>query len=117
MLPITSSLRNRSAPITGSDALNGVVCRQRSPFDVNVRGALLYRCDIYMSKMSARRAFSLVKDTCVKWSDHQAPRLGASVAFYSILSFAPLLVLVTALIALVFGHESAQNALVNEAKS
>lgn len=69
-----------------------------------------------MSKMSARLAFSLLKETYVKWSDHEAPRLGASVAFYSILSFAPLLVLVTALIALVFGHESAQNALINEAR-
>ena len=85
-------------------------------FDVYVRGVSLYRCDIYMSKMSARLAFSLLKETYVKWSDHEAPRLGASVAFYSILSFAPLLVLVTALIALVFGHESAQNALINEAR-
>jgi membrane protein len=42
--------------------------------------------------------------------------LGASVAFYSILSFAPLLVLVTAIIGLVFGHESAHGALVSEAR-
>jgi len=38
------------------------------------------------------------------------------VAFYSILSFAPLLILITGVIALVFGHESAQGALVNEAR-
>lgn len=66
--------------------------------------------------MSAKHAISLLKETYVKWSDHQAPRLGASVAFYSVLSFAPLLVLITALIALVFGHESAQGALINEAR-
>jgi membrane protein len=66
--------------------------------------------------MSAKQTISLLKETYTKWSDHQAPRLGASVAFYSILSFAPLLVLITAVIALVFGHESAQGALVNEAR-
>jgi len=38
------------------------------------------------------------------------------VAFYSILSFAPLLVLIMAVIAFVFVHESAQVALINEVK-
>lgn len=38
------------------------------------------------------------------------------MAFYSILSFAPLLVLVTAIIGFVFGHESAHGALVSEAR-
>ncbi len=69
-----------------------------------------------LRKMQAKQVISLLKETYTKWSDHQAPRLGASVAFYSILSFAPLLVLVTAVIALVFGHESAQGALINEAR-
>lgn len=58
----------------------------------------------------------LLRETYTKWSNHQAPRLGASVAFYSILSFAPLLVLITAIIGLVFGHEHAQGALIGEAR-
>jgi membrane protein len=66
--------------------------------------------------MSVKQAIQILKDTYGKWSDHHAPRLGASVAFYSILSFAPLLVLITAVIALVFGHASAQGALVNQAR-
>jgi membrane protein len=65
-------------------------------------------------KVSIKEAISLTKQTYKKWNDHQAQRLGASVAFYSILSFAPLLVLITAVIAIVFGHEAAQVALVNE---
>lgn len=52
----------------------------------------------------------------MEWSEHQAPRLGASVAFYSLLSFAPLLVLVTAVIALAFGQQSAQGLLTNDAR-
>jgi membrane protein len=66
--------------------------------------------------MTARRAILLIKRTYFEGNDHQAPRLGAAVAFYSLLSFAPLLVLMTALIALVFGHQSAEGALINEAR-
>ncbi len=66
--------------------------------------------------MSAKQIFALLKNTYSQWSDHRAPRLGASVAFYSILSFAPLIIMVTAIIGLVFGHASAQGALINEAR-
>ena len=66
--------------------------------------------------MSVNKIAWFAKETYSRWSDHHAPRLGASVAFYSILSFAPLLLLVTAVMALFFGHESAQGALVNQAK-
>src|SRR3982751_1348746 len=60
-----------------------------------------------------KRAIALLKESYNKWSEHHAPRLGASVAFYSVLSFAPLLVLITAVIAVVFGQESAQHELVH----
>jgi len=63
-----------------------------------------------------KQQLSLLKETYSRWSDHEAPRLGASVAFYSILSFAPLLVLVTAIIGFAFGHASAHGALVSEAR-
>src|ERR1700748_2358999 len=66
--------------------------------------------------MSVSQAISLLPRTYTEWSARQAPRLGASVAFYSVLSFAPLLVLMTAVISLAFGHESAQGALINEAR-
>ncbi|HTF66062.1 MAG TPA: YihY/virulence factor BrkB family protein [Edaphobacter sp.] len=66
--------------------------------------------------MLFKQLVALLKETYSRWLERQAPRLGASVAFYSILSFAPLLVLITALIALVFGHENAQASLINEAK-
>jgi membrane protein len=58
----------------------------------------------------------LLKKTFAKWNEHKAPRLGASVAFYSILSFAPLIVLTTAVIALIFGESHAQGSLIEEAK-
>jgi membrane protein len=66
--------------------------------------------------MFLKQALSFLKETYSRWSDHNAPRLGAAVAFYSILSFAPLLVLVTAIIGFAFGHENAHGALVSEAR-
>ena len=65
--------------------------------------------------MSRKTIVWFAKETYSRWNNHHAPRLGASVAFYSILSAAPLLLLITALIALIFGHESAQRALVDQA--
>jgi membrane protein len=67
-------------------------------------------------RMLFKQLLALLRKTYSRWLERQAPRLGASVAFYSILSFAPLLVLITALIALVFGHENAQASLINEAR-
>jgi membrane protein len=66
--------------------------------------------------VSVRQVISLFKETYRNWSDHQAPRLGASVAFYSILSLAPLSILVTAVVALALGQESAQGALIGQAR-
>jgi membrane protein len=66
--------------------------------------------------MSVRQSISFLKESYTKWSEHQAPRLGASVAFYSLLSFAPLLVIITAVIALLFGQSSAHGALIGEAR-
>jgi membrane protein len=66
--------------------------------------------------MSIQTWISFVKQTFTKWSEHQAPRLGASVAFYSVLSFAPLLVLIAAMAALVFDRNTTQNALVDQAR-
>jgi membrane protein len=66
--------------------------------------------------MSIKNWIPLAKQTFDKWSEHRAPRLGASVAFYSLLSFAPLLVLVAAMAALVFDRNTAQNALMEQAR-
>jgi len=66
--------------------------------------------------MSMKNWISLAKQTASKWSDHKAPRLGASVAFYSLLSFAPLLVLIAAMAALVFDRNTTQNAIMEQAR-
>lgn len=67
-------------------------------------------------QMSIGAGISLLKTTYKNWSSHNAPRLGASVAFYTLLSFAPLLILTIAVIALVFDRHSAQAGLIDQAR-
>jgi membrane protein len=66
--------------------------------------------------MTAKDAISLLKETASKWSAHQAPRLGASVAFYSVLSFAPLLILLVTVAGLVFDPQTTQRTLIDQAR-
>jgi membrane protein len=44
----------------------------------------------------------LIKETFDKWQADEAPRLGASLAYYAIFSMAPLLVIVIAIIGFVY---------------
>ena len=56
----------------------------------------------------------LLKQTVNAWIDDNAPRLGASLAFYTLLSLAPLLIIVVAVAALAFGQKAAQGQLIWE---
>src|SRR5260370_34231863 len=48
----------------------------------------------------------LLKDTAASWSDHKASRLGAALAYYSIFSLGPLIVIAVAIAGLTFGQEA-----------
>lgn len=54
----------------------------------------------------------LFATTATNWYTHSAPRLSASVAFYTLLSLAPLLVIVVAVASAVFGRKAAEGQLV-----
>lgn len=66
--------------------------------------------------MSIKRGISLLQQAYKKWSEHNATRLGASVAFYTLLSFAPLLILMAAMIALVFDRETTHRTMIDQAR-
>lgn len=53
----------------------------------------------------------LLLKTYDEWSNDNAPRLGAALAFYTMLSIAPLLIVVTAVAGLLFGDEAASGQL------
>lgn len=52
-----------------------------------------------------------------KWSAHNAPRLGASLAYYSLLSMAPLLILIVAICGLVLNRNAAEQQLLEHVRS
>jgi membrane protein len=54
---------------------------------------------------------TLVKTTYDGWTNDNAPRLGASLAFYSLLSLAPIVIVVVAIAGMAFGHDIAQRNL------
>ncbi len=66
--------------------------------------------------MKISEPFELLKDTFSEWTEDKAPRLGAALAYYSIFSIAPLLVIAVAVAGLVFGEDAAQGKLVDEIK-
>lgn len=56
----------------------------------------------------------LIKDAAGKWSDDRAPRLGASLAYYTVFSLGPLLFIAISVAGLVFGAEATQGALIQQ---
>jgi len=58
--------------------------------------------------MRAKELFPILKTTFTAWNRHEAPRLGAALAFYTILSLSPLVILVVALAGLIFSRSTAQ---------
>ena len=55
-----------------------------------------------------RKAARLFKTAGAEWSNDNAPRLGASLSYYTIFSMAPVLLLVIAVAGLALGEKAAQ---------
>ena len=62
----------------------------------------------------AREAASLLAEAARDWDKDNAPRLGAALAYYTLFSIAPLLVVAIAVAGLAFGQEAAQGRIVAE---
>jgi membrane protein len=67
--------------------------------------------------MNYKNTWTIFRQTFSAWSKREAPTLGAALAFYTILSLAPLVVLVVSIVAIVFGRSTAQNDLLGQVKS
>jgi membrane protein len=70
-----------------------------------------------MKFLSPRAWWSLLRETATDWINDHAPRLGAALAYYTVFSIVPLLVIVIAMIGLVFGQEAAQSYILEQIKS
>jgi len=65
-------------------------------------------------KLDARGFWELAKATWAEFNEDKVPRLGAALAYYTIFSLAPLLIIVIAVAGLVFGQGQAQEALLGQ---
>jgi membrane protein len=61
-----------------------------------------------------KRTFALFKKTWTEFSDDKAQRLGAALAYYTIFSLGPILLIAVSIAGLVFGREAAQGRIAAE---
>lgn len=66
--------------------------------------------------MNRATALDLIKSTATGWDKHNAPRLGAALAFYTLLSLAPLLVLVVAICGFFLSQTTAEQDILGQAR-
>lgn len=62
----------------------------------------------------ARAYWSICKETLRGWNDHKALRLGASLAFYTMFSIAPLFLIALAAAGSIFGQQAAHEQLFDQ---
>ncbi|HEY6081407.1 MAG TPA: YhjD/YihY/BrkB family envelope integrity protein, partial [Polyangiaceae bacterium] len=64
--------------------------------------------------MRLRDAWSILKETANDWLEDDASRLAASLAFYTLLSLAPLVIIAVAIAGLALGPEAARGQIADE---
>ena len=64
--------------------------------------------------INPKNPINLLRRSFRQWSEHDAPRLGAAVAFYAILSISPLVIFAMAIVSSVFDRSQAQAQLLEQ---
>lgn len=68
-------------------------------------------------RFNPKAIWPLIKATFSAWSDDRAPSMGAALAYYTVFSLAPLLMIVTALAGVVFGPDAVRGQIVGELRN
>jgi membrane protein len=64
--------------------------------------------------MRLRRGFRLMRDTVQEWNEDNVPLFAAALAYYTVFSLAPLLVIVIAIAGIFFGEEAARGEIIGQ---
>lgn len=67
--------------------------------------------------MNPKAIFELVRDTFKEWSEDKAPRLGAALAYYTIFSIGPLLVIIIAIVSFIAQDVDAKGQILSTIRS
>ena len=62
--------------------------------------------------MHLKQIWDLIRKSVRAWVDDYAPSMGAALAYYTLFSIAPLLIIAIAVAGLVFGQEAARGEIV-----
>jgi membrane protein len=82
--------KNGTRPVVPADGANGLLKRV-----------------VPTSRFAASAAWALLGQTAARWSQHKASLLGAALAYYSVFSLGPLMVIAIAIAGFVFGKDAA----------
>ena len=72
-----------------------------------------YRLFLFM-RIRIKSIFALVKEAFVEWQEDKASLLAAALAYYTVFSITPLLVIAIAIAGAVFGQDTAQNEILEQ---
>ena len=64
--------------------------------------------------ISPHNIWGMIRKTVAAWTADYAPSMGAAIAYYTVFSIAPLLLLVIAVAGLIFGRDAVQGEIVNQ---
>jgi membrane protein len=67
--------------------------------------------------VSIKTILALLKETFAEWNNDKASRLAAALAYYTVFSLAPLLIIAIAIAGAVFGEEAARGEIVTQIQS
>src|SRR5258705_7927492 len=62
------------------------------------------------------KACSVVKEAATNWSGHKDARQGAALAYYSVFSLGPIIVIAIAVAGLLFGHDAVSSQVMSSIK-
>lgn len=68
----------------------------------------------WIQQFARRRWWTMLKDTAAAWSEDNVPRHGAALAYYTVFSIVPFLVVVIAIIGLIFGREATEGYILDQ---
>jgi membrane protein len=102
-LSVIKGMANRDAPAKNSD----VSLVNAKTLEADQERKSQGPCGIYLL-FRPRQFFALLKLTFIQWSDDNALRMGAALAYYTLFSLAPLLVIAIAIAGVVFGAQAVQ---------
>jgi membrane protein len=88
---------------------------RRQPTDARHAGEYSFAIHVFRGEtMALRRFYRLARKSVEAWFDDYAASMGAAIAYYTVFSIAPLLIIVIAVAGAVFGREAVEGEIVGQ---